>query len=180
MGDWDKIEGFLSLHDANVIASYIKDIGDSGWIVEIGCFKGRQSAFIAENKKESTVLSCIDPFPDKLIHFDDSRTYRNYMFFEWQDNVKSFANVEAVRSISPFNISFLGFSKSPDLVIFDVDAVFDSLVFWDKFSNHKTKFIVHTYKNEHDRITQQIAEFVNLCGYSIEMFGALAVLEKKV
>jgi len=175
---WQTIDGFLSEQDAMVLAPLIQAVKEDGWIIEIGSFKGRQSSFIAENKKASVRLSCIDPFPDKLVHFDDSRTYQNYMFSEWRQNLEGFANVEAVRGFSPFNISFLSFSKIPDLIIFDVDAVFDSLVFWMRFTNSSTRFVIHTYKHEHQKIVKQIERAVHELGFVVEEAGPLAFLAR--
>lgn len=179
MPGWQTIDGFLKEEDANHIGSAVRAVGEHGWIIEIGCFKGRQSRFIAENKKESVMLSCIDPFPDKLVHFDDSRTYQNYMFHEWQQNLEGFKNVEAVRSISPFNISYISFAKVPDVVIFDVDEVYKSLQFWLRFSDKNTQFIVHTYRQEHTRISDQLTQAQTGLGLKLEYRGSLAILRKE-
>lgn len=178
MVHWQAIDGFLSEVDARTLMPLIQAVKEDGWIIEIGSFKGRQSSFIAENKKPSVRLSCIDPFPDKLVHFDDSRTYQNYMFSEWMRHLEGYPNVESVRGISPFNISFLAFTKTPDLIIFDVDSVYDSLVFWSQFSDVNTRFVIHTYKHEHQRILAQVQHAISELCFSCKLEGSLAVLAK--
>lgn len=179
MADWQKIDGFLTEEDAIAIAPYIQGVGENGWIIEVGCFKGRQSLFIADHKKDSVLLSCIDPFPDNFINYDDSRTYKNYMFYNWQENIKTAKNVEAVRSISPFNISYLSFSKIPDLIILDVDSVFNTLLFWSRYVDSRTVFLVHTYRHEHDRIASQLEVAKKEIGFAVSYKNSLAVLKRE-
>lgn len=178
LGQWYEIDGFLTHEAASIVETYVKNVPDNGWIIEVGCFKGRQSNFIANKKKESVLLSCIDPFPDNLVHFDDSRTYQNYMFGDWTTNMTGFKNVEPVRGLSPFKISHISFTKQPNLIIFDVDNIIESLIFWHAHLSKNSVILVHTYNYEHSRIVLQVEVFANQYGYQYSQDGMVAILSR--
>lgn len=180
--DWRKIEGFINEKTADIVQSFVHAVPENGWIVEVGCYKGRQSALIASSKKESVRLSCIDPFPDTHIAFDDSQTYRGYTITDWSSHMHRYPNVEAVRGFSPFPISFLQFSRSPDLLILNIDRAYESLVFWEPHLKPDCPILIHTYSEEHDRILKQIqqyqAEFKGI--FSSETAENLTILRRRV
>lgn len=180
MREWRDIEGFINEECAAVVEKLVSKVPENGWIIEIGCYKGRQSALIAAQKKSSVLLSCIDPFPDTFISFDDSQTYKNYTYSDWLSNLQGYPNVEPVKGFSPFNISFIQFSRSPDLIIFNVDRIYDSLNFWNSHLHPAGHFLIHTYNYEHSRITDQLESFLKTNNYSCETMGALSILERKV
>lgn len=178
--DWRNIEGFIDDKTAVIVQHCVQEVPPGGWIVEVGCFKGRQSALIATYKAESVLLSCIDPFPDTHIAFDDSQTYRGYTIADWNSHMHHYPNVEAVRGFSPFPISYIQFSRVPDLLVLNIDRAYESLVFWEPHLGSRSVILVHTYKHEHERILEQIRQYLTEREgrYSCEIIENLAVLRR--
>jgi hypothetical protein len=153
-----EIKGTTTDEQIELASLLAANVRQRGWIVEVGCFRGRQTVALGEAKHPSVLLTCLDPFPVV------TNIYSAYKYTEqeWKDNTKHLTNIEQVRGYSPINISNIAFTKQVDLVTIDMDDVADSLNFWKPFVHKGGKILVHTYNEGgiFPNIEEVVMEFV--------------------
>lgn len=137
----NNIEG-TTLDEQLAVAKVLAEgVPEQGWIIEVGCFKGRQSVVLGKHKSDTVLLTCLDPFPD----MPDTGAMYVYSGSDWLKNTQSLTNVEMAKGYSPINMKHVTFAKGASLVVIDMNAVRESLDFWKRFVVVGGKFLVHTY-----------------------------------
>jgi len=170
------ILGTTTDEQLSTVATLTRAVPDEGWIVEVGCFRGRQSVHIAEHKHDSVMLTCIDPFPD----VPTTEQGVSYTKMDWINNTKGHNNVNMVRGLSPLNIAFLQFEKSPDLVILDLNDVLDSLDFWNIHLRVGGSIVVHTYNvgGIFPKIEETVIAYANSHDFLVDNMHYSVILTK--
>ncbi len=159
------IEGTTNKEQLELIASEASKVQEHGWIVEIGAYLGRQTVALGDAKHPSVDLTSCDYFLDvKLNESIETYVATNYNFSAWQQNTNHIDNLDFLRGESPISSNKFMPIKSPDLVVIDINMVFENLVFWDKYSKVGTTFIVNTYKHfDQEHLIADVYKFLDLC-----------------
>jgi len=136
---WQDVEGWWGEGDAQEYARLISSLPDEAEIVEIGCFKGRSLASVAEIIKAKKIkVIAVDifgtvPTPDK-----DVQARSAGMLEEFRTTLRDFGLTDQVltaigNSVDQCRIAE-GFGKTFDMVFIDgdhsYDAVLADLVSW--------------------------------------------------
>ena len=162
--DFQEIPGMTSPVQLDLVSRLCYNVPENGWIVEIGCYCGRQSLVIGRSKKDSILLSCIDYFPNE--DYDDWKEYTSYL-----------KNVEAVKTKSPLGLSNVMFSKLINLLIIDLNDIYDNLIYWHKFVEINGCIVVHTY--EYEDLFQEVDKFLkNHTNFSHNDLGYTSILTR--
>lgn len=175
------IKTTLDEHQAEIAIEAAAGAPQGGWIVEVGCYHGRGTVLLGEAKHSSVLLTCIDPFPESPIFEDCDRfIFSDYSVKDWDRNTKHLTNVERVRGFSPINISFISFSRQPDLIVIDLNKVHESLSFWDRFLAPGGKFLVHTYYPSagFPEVFDQVKTFLKYHAYQLDDRDCSVILTK--
>jgi hypothetical protein len=135
----EKIPGWMSRRELEVIAEVAASVPDNGLIVEIGSYAGRSSYHWAANSQPSVKLVCVEPFattidPDSRVHLMgeshlvDQGDWCYDLFMHYMKPV--FHKVELVTQPSPLK----KWDRLADVVFVDGDhmtaSVLADLKFW--------------------------------------------------
>jgi len=132
------IPGTTSPDQLELVSKLSYEVPKNGWIVEVGCYCGRQSIVLGRAKDDSVLLTCVDEFPE---------WNGDYGFSDWVETTAYLKNVEPLRAKSPILISnmVLSVSKQIDLLVIDFNDILPSLLFWGEFVGSGGKIVIHTY-----------------------------------
>lgn len=143
---FQEIPGTTSPEQLDIVSRLSYSVPNDGWIVEVGCYCGRQSIVLGRSKHKSVLLTCIDIFPE---------SGTDYIFRDWKNTTEYIANIEPVRMTSPpaiiFNMNY-SVTKPIDLLVIDLNDVYINLLFWSAFVGINSKIAIHTYN---DSVLQQ-------------------------
>lgn len=124
----ESIPGWTSRIKLETLAKLASEVPEGGWIVEIGSYVGRSSYALGMNKKDSVLLTCIDPWPTEKFNQVPLRTtlygtdheQMHYSIEQWKKNTQGIKNVETIRMWMPLDVnSSLIFKKKAHLLFID-------------------------------------------------------------
>ena len=179
-----KIPGTTAEEQRQLASKLASEVTEDGWIIEVGSFHGRQTVAMVESKSDSVQLTCIDTFPfeQSLTHVNH-RFWKDYCLGDWQNNTSHLKNTGSVMCISPPDIPNISFTKEVDLLVFDIDWIMTSNLFWDRCIKIGGKFLIQTYEesiqDEPERVLNQVLEFKKTTDcYTMERVPNSTILTK--
>ena len=150
----------------NLYKNFVTNVLDNSIFVEVGCWKGKSSAFLAVeiiNSNKNIKLYCIDSWNGSIEHKEDSLVATDQIYGIFLDNIKDLRSV-----ITPLRIDSLSASRkfeneSIDMVFIDAsheyEHVKDDINAWYPKVKYGGVIAGHDYHNTWPGVIKAVDEF---------------------
>lgn len=182
MKKFEEITGWFSVEDSKTYQYLITNIPEDGTIVEIGCWLGKSSSFLADAKKPNQKIICVDTWEGSASELETNHTLvKTHDIYEiFKDNmgdrdyqaIKK-PSVEAAKSFEDNSLDavFIDAEHTYNAVKADIEAWYPKLKNGGYISGH-----------DYDRNWPEVRRAVNDCfkGRLVKegMFGCCWVVKK--